>query len=191
MPRHSPSNRLLLFAIGAAAASVGACAAGAGGPATASGSATVNGTRIPLAHVAAYSCPAIDDPTKTFVSILVSDKPVSDEAFRQRAQWGQGMSPMPLHVTGAWSALHRYDKAFEGIYFTVGPDGQISTDGILVGEVDAAVSLSGSGQLSADLKRDGGRVRGQIKTTRDVQSSGTTVALDVTLDAPVVALTKK
>jgi len=73
----------------------------------------------------------------------------------------------------------------------VGPDGQISNDGVLVGEVDAAVSLSRSGLLSADLKRDGGRVPGQIKTTRDIQNSGTTVALDVTLDAPVVALTKK
>ena len=176
--------------MGVAAASAG-CGAGAGGPATANGSATVDGQRITLAHVAAYSCPAIDDPTRKFVSILVSDKPVSDEAFRKRTTWNQAMPPMPLHVTGAWSALHRYDSAFEGLYFTLGPDGQISNDGILVGDVDAAVSLAPSGLLSSDLKRDGGRVRGQIKTTREVKNGGTTVALDVTLDVPVVELTKK
>jgi len=188
MRQHLIRNPLLLFAIGAAAASAASCGEGAGGPATANGSATVNGTRITLAHVAAYSTPAIDDPTKKFVSILVSDKPVGEEAFRKNIT---ANPPMPLHVTGSWYMLHRYDKAFEGIYFTLAPDGQISNDGILVGDVDAAFSLARSGALSADLKQDGGRVRGQIKTTRDVQNSGATVALDVTFDAPVVALTKK
>ena len=186
MGRHLPRSYSLLLAVGAVSA--GSCGPSAGGPATASGSATVNGTRITLAHVAAYSTPAIDDPTKKFVSILVSDKPLSEEAFRKGIT---ANPPMPLHVTGAWSALHRYDKAFEGLYFTVGPDGQISNDGILIGDVDAAVSLSRSGLLSTDLKRDGGRVRGQVKTTREVQSSGTAVALDVTFDAPVVELTRK
>jgi len=131
----------------------------------------------------AFSYASTTEPGRN-ISVLISDKAPQNRVFRERMIFGPGEKLVPGLFEGAWKSMH-FEKAFEGLSVTFGPDKRLLTNEVLVGGLNKTFSLS-SYDLTLDLKEFGPRISGSIRTSSPVEAGGLTCAFDVTFDAAVV-----
>jgi len=147
------------------------------------GTLTVNGKKTSLTTSTAFSYASTMEPGRN-ISVLISDKAPQNKVFRERMIIGPGEKLVPGLFEGAWKSMH-FEKAFEGLSVTFGPDKRLLTNEVLVGGLNKTFGLS-SYDLTLDLKEFGPRISGSIRTSSPVEAGGLTCAFDVTFDAVVV-----
>jgi len=148
---------------------------------TVSGTFAVNGKDVRLQHISVVT---YDTPSQgRLISILASDKPPDHKKFVEYV--GPDEKPVPGLVTGAWTALHAEDKAFDGFQFTITPNRQIMLNDVLVGGRNDTFSIIDDA-LVLEITSTSTRVAGRIRTKDPVADLGSQkVGLDLTFDAPV------
>lgn len=154
---------------------------------TVTGTLTLDGKKIPLKHAAAFTYDSTMAPGKKNVSLLLSDRPVSEKAFKENFVWAPGEPLVPGLFEGAWKSLHM-EKALDGVAITFGPDGKVMLLAVLVGGQDKMFDLMGS-DFVAEVKPAGPRLAGKIRTATDPLDTGSSkVGLQASFDVPATNL---
>lgn len=151
------------------------------------GTVTIDGKKIPLKHAAAYTYDSTMAPGKKNVSLLLSDRPVSEKAFKENFVWRSGEPLVPGLFEGAWKSLHM-EKALDGVAITFGPDGKVMMLAVLAGGQDKMFDMMGS-DFVAEVKSAGPRLVGKVRTATDpVDTGAQKVGLQTTFDVPATNL---
>ena len=154
---------------------------------TVTGTLTIDGKKIPLKHAAAYTYDSTMAKGKKNVSLLLSDRPVSEKAFKENFVWGPGEPLVPGLFEGAWKSLHM-EKALDGVAITFGPDGKVMMLAVLTGGQDKMFDMMGS-DFAAEVKSAGPRLVGKVRTATDPVDTGSQkVGLQATFDVPATNL---
>lgn len=150
-------------------------------PAPASGTLTVDQTKVALHSAAAVSYPG---GTGRYVSVLLSDKAADAKTFAEYTRIGAGERYVPGTFEGAWASLHM-DKGFSGLTFTIDAKQQILTNQLLVGGQNGMFTLSPD-DLVLEVTSLSPRLKGRIRTKQPVLDLGEhKVSLDATFDVVV------
>ncbi len=150
-------------------------------PGSATGTLTVDKTKVTLASASAVSYPG---GTGRFVSVLLSDKAANPKTFAEYTRIGTGERYVPGTFEGAWAAMHM-EKAFSGFSFSIDTQNRILTNQILVGGQDKMFSLSPD-DLVLEVKTSSPRITGRIRSKEAVLDLGEhKVSLDATFDVVV------
>jgi hypothetical protein len=154
---------------------------------TVTGTLTIDGKKIPLKHAAAYTYDSTMAPGKKNVSLLLSDRPVAEKAFKENFVWRSGEPLVPGLFEGAWKSLHM-EKALDGVAITFGPEGKVMMLSVLVGGQEKMFDMMGS-DFGAELKSTGPRLVGKVRTTTDPVDTGSQkVGLQASFDVPATNL---
>lgn len=154
---------------------------------TVMGVLTLNGKKIELKHAAAYTYDSTMAPGKKNASLLLSDRPVNEKAFKENFIWGPGEPVIPGLFEGAWKSLH-VSGALQGVAITLGPEGKVMSIAILVGGEDKVFDVMGS-DLVAEVKSVAPRLVGKIRTASDPLDLGAQkLSLQASFDVPVTNL---
>lgn len=150
---------------------------------TVQGIATVGKTRVALSHGMAVSYKAPNGP---LISVVLSDKKVDATAFAGDTKAGPGEPLVPGLFEGAWKGQH-ISKKFEGVTFTIGPDGLLSEE-FLVGGRNNTFSV-GTDEYVLQLKSRSPRLVGTLKTKAPAIDLGgdRKAGLDALFDLAVAA----
>jgi hypothetical protein len=153
---------------------------------TVKGTLTLDGKKIELKHATAYTYDSTVAPGKKNVSLLLSDKPVSEKAFKENFVWRSGEPLVPGLFEGAWKSLHM-EKALDGVAITFGPDGRVMMLAVLAGGQDKMFDMMGS-DFAAEVK-SGPRLVGKVRTATDPVDTGSNkVGLQASFDVPATNL---
>lgn len=154
---------------------------------TVTGVLTLNGKKIALKHAAAYTYDSTMAPGKKNASLLLSDRPVNEKAFKENFIWAPGEPLVPGLFEGAWKSIHM-SGALQGVAITLGPEGKAMTVAILVGGQDKMFDVMGS-DVVAEVKSVAPRLVGKIRTASDPLEAGDyKLSLQASFDAPVTNL---
>lgn len=132
---------------------------------TVTGVLTLDGKKIALKHAAAYTYDSTITPGKKNASLLLSDRPVNEKAFKENFIWGPGEPLVPALLEGAWKSLH-ISGALQGVAITFFPDGKPMGLAVLVGGEQKVFDVMGS-DLVAELKSVAPRLVGKVRTASD------------------------
>jgi hypothetical protein len=150
-------------------------------PGAATGTLTVDKTKVTLQSASAVSYPG---GTGRFVSVLLSDKAANPKTFAEYTRIGAGERYVPGTFEGAWASLHM-EKGFSGFTFSIDTKNQILTNQILVGGKDKIFTLA-SDDLMLEVKTMSPRFTGRIRSKQAVLDLGEQkVSLDATFDVGV------
>jgi hypothetical protein len=154
---------------------------------TVSGTLTLDGKKIALKHGAAYTYDSTVTPGKKNVSILLSDKPLSEKSFQENFVWRPGEPVVPGLLDGAWKSIHM-EGGLQGIALSFYPDQKPMGAAILVGGQDKMFDVMGS-DLAAELKSIAPRVVGKIRTATSPMDTGEhKMSLEASFDVPATNL---
>jgi hypothetical protein len=142
------------------------------------GTLTAGTTKVTLASGMAV---AYKSPSGSFISVVLSDKPVDVNAFAEDTRIGAGETLVPGLFEGAWKSQH-IGKKLSGVTFTIGPSGLI-TDEFLVGGRNNTFGINSDNYL-LDVKSRSPRLVGTIKTKQHVidLGGGRSAGLDASFD---------
>jgi hypothetical protein len=150
-------------------------------PSSATGTLTVDKTKVTLQYASAVSYPG---GTGRSVSMLLSDKPANPKTFAEYTRIGAGERYVPGTFEGAWAGMHA-EKGFSGFTSSIDSKNQILTNQILVGGRNNMFSLS-SDDLVLEVKSVSPRFAGRIRSKKAVLDLGEhKVSLDATFDVVV------
>ena len=150
-------------------------------PASATGSVTVDKTKVMVKSGAAVSYAG---GTGKFVSVLLADKAGDPKLFKEYTRIGPGERYVPGTFEGAWASMHM-EKELTGFTFSIDAKHQILTNQILMGGQDGMFSLS-SDDLVLEITSASPRLAGRIRSREAVLDLGAhKVSLDMTFDLPV------
>lgn len=150
-------------------------------PGSATGTLTVDKTKVTLQSASAVSYPG---GTGRFVSVLLSDKAANPKTFAEYTRIGAGEHYVPGTFEGAWASMHM-EKGFSGFSFSIDTKNQILNNQILVGGQDKIFTLSPD-DLVLEVKSVSPRFTGRIRSKQAVLDLGERkVSLDAMFDVVV------
>jgi hypothetical protein len=126
-------------------------------------------------------------PGKKNVSLLLSDRPVNEKAFKENFVWRPGEPVVPGLLEGAWKSIHM-EGGLQGVAMSFHPDQRVMGVGILVGGQDKMFDLMGS-DVVAEVKSAAPRLVGKIRTASDPLEAGDhKLSLQASFDVPATNL---
>ncbi|MFN2387206.1 MAG: hypothetical protein ABR576_13140 [Thermoanaerobaculia bacterium] len=154
---------------------------------TVRGTLTLDGKKIELKHAAAYTYDSVVAPGKKNVSILLSDKPVSEKAFQENFFWRPGEPLVPGLFEGVWKTIHM-EGGLQGVAISFYPDQKPMGAAVLVGGQEGMFDLMGS-DFVAEVKSISPRVVGKVRTaTSPMEAGDHKLSLDASFDLPATNL---